>query len=370
VGTVIFVPALFFSVWLGTVIPCDLQVLFGCSAAVATNIWLCVLFAYVFVASTIPVWLLLQPRDYLNSYLLYAMIVLGFLGVLFYRPDIKMPAFVGFSATDPKGNPASLFPLLFVTVACGACSGFHALVASGTSAKQVSSEKEILPVGYGGMLVEGALAVMALISVAYLSRENYNEMLVAKSPVAAFANGLATFAAKLGVPIKTGTTFMALAISAFMLTTLDTATRLTRFTWQELFLPKSGESEIVLTGTRRVFANPFVATAIAVISAGFLAFSGGGMTIWPVFGASNQLLAALTLLSVTLFLLKRKLNFWIAFLPMIFMLVISGWALIVLLGRTWGTNAPLFVATQVLLALALVLAIQAARSLKKATHDS
>ncbi|MBN2450091.1 MAG: carbon starvation protein A, partial [Lentisphaeria bacterium] len=336
------------------------------ASAVAQTFWLLVLFAYVFVASVVPVWILLQPRDYLNSYLLYAMILLGFAGILATAPRLQMSAWAGWSATDPSGQPGMLFPLLFVTVACGACSGFHALVASGTSAKQVDREAHILPVAYGGMLVEGLLAVMALISVGYLTGDEYRAIIVGKGSVAAFAGGLATFATRLGIPIQAGTTFVALAISAFMLTTLDTATRLTRFAWQELFLPRGMGASVGLGPLRRHLGNPWVATAVAVAVAGYLALSGEGMTIWPVFGASNQLLAALTLLAVSLYLIRRRLPYLVALLPMVLMVAISGWALVVLFGSNWGKRPALVLATLFLLAMAVLLIVLAVLSLRQA----
>lgn len=365
--TGIFVPLLFLSVWIGTRMPMDLTTLFGMSAGAAQNTWLIVLFIYVFIASTVPVWLLLQARDYLNSYLLYAMILLGFAAIIVAMPSLRMAAFAGWSGTNPKGVSTPLIPLLFVTVACGACSGFHALVASGTTAKQLNNEKDILPVGYGGMLVEGVLAIMALISVGYLTRSEYNEILTSGSAVSAFAGGLATFAETLKLPHEIGGTFISLAISAFLLTTLDTATRLARFTWQEFMLPREADSlPKNVSPVCRFWSHACVATLGSVGVAGYLAFSGGGMTIWPVFGASNQLLAALTLLAVTLYLIRCRSKALVTLLPMLFMLLISSWALVVLLGQTWGKNMPLFVATEFLLLMAFVLAVQAVGALRRA----
>lgn len=364
-GTIIFVPLLFLSVWIGVRMPLDLGSLLGISAASASRVWLMLLFAYVFVASTIPVWLLLQPRDYLNSFLLYAMIFVGFVGILWAMPAFRMPAFVGWSAGKPGGGTGELFPILFVTVACGACSGFHALVASGTTAKQVENERVILPVGYGSMLVEGVVALMALISVAVLSREEYLAKLASMSPVNAFAGGLAGITTKLGLPLEMGKTFIALAISAFMLTTMDTATRLTRFAWQELFLPRFGEKPAPGKPAAAVLSNTYVATLVVVVLACWLAFGGNGAEIWPVFGASNQLLAALTLLTVTLYLIRRRANFWIALFPMLFMMTISGWALVELFRENLGKNYLLVGATAFLIVMAVVLAAQAVLSLRR-----
>ncbi|MBT3297172.1 MAG: carbon starvation protein A [Verrucomicrobia bacterium] len=364
-GSLIFVPLLFFFVWLGSVMPLDLTAHLGWSVETARRFWLIILFAYVFVASTIPVWLLLQPRDYLNSYLLYAMMLIGFVGILFARPVLSMPAFEGWVVERPAGGMGSIFPLLFVTVACGAISGFHSLVASGTTSKQLSREKHIRVVGYGSMLVEGVLALMALTAVAVLSRGDYVAALQTQGPVATFANGLAGFAAQVGLPVSVGKTFIALAISAFMLTTLDTATRLTRFTWQELFLPdaKHGGREADQKPWARLCSNRYVATGVAIGCAGYMAMSGNAMQIWPVFGASNQLLAALTLLVVTLVLVRQHANFWVSLLPMLFMMLVCVWALVSLVIsnlKAEEINWTLVVTSAFLLVMAFVLLVRAA----------
>jgi carbon starvation protein len=279
-----------------------------------------------------------------------------------------MPAFTGWSAEQPTGGFASLFPILFVTVACGACSGFHALVASGTTAKQIDSEAHMQPIGYGGMLVEGVVGLMALISVAVLGKVEYFAALGKQGPgaVTTFAAGLAEFASRFGMPVEAGTTFAALAISAFMLTTLDTATRLSRFAWQELFLGKAGEAETNAGGVVTALRNRFVATFFVVCFAALLVFTGGGMQIWPVFGASNQLLAALTLLVITLILVRRKANFWITLLPMVFMAILSTWALVQLFFENLGRKPSLVVATVFLVAMAMTLGVLSIMSIAKA----
>lgn len=340
------------------------------AVAIATTVWIVLLLIYAAVAAILPVWLLLQPRDYLNSFLLYAMMLLGFVGILVSMPALKLSAFCGWHPMNAQGRPGALFPLLFVTVACGACSGFHALVSSGTTAKQLANEKDIRPVGYGAMLVEGILAIMALVSVAYLTGDECGRLLRAKGEVSAFASGLATFGTRVGLPMRIGTGFVALAISAFILTTLDTATRLTRFAWQELFLPKGSAVASGQVGTlRRTLTNPVLATLIVVGAAAGLAFSGEGTAIWPVFGASNQLLAALTLLAITLYLVRQRARAWVAAVPMVFMLAVSGWALVVLLRANWGRNLPLAVASTYLLVMAAVLAVLAVASLCRARRE-
>jgi len=368
-ASMIFVPLLFLFIWVGVQFPLDLLSMGICADPVqAKRVWLVVLFVYVTIASILPVWLLLQPRDYLNSYLLYAMILLGFVGIMVVRPEFNMPAFVGWSAISSKGTVGSIFPILYVTVACGACSGFHALVASGTTAKQLDSERDMKRIGYGSMLVEGVVALMALISVAVLTKDNYMTLLQEGNAINAFSSGLASFSVHLGLPQEVGVTFFALTISAFMLTTLDTATRLTRFTWQELFLPVYGEDEHSHHPKwRNLFAHAIPATLIAVVASGALAFSGSAWQIWPVFGASNQMLAALTLLVVTLMLVRRKSNFWIALIPMIFMGTITIWALIALLKHNMGDDGHmmLVIATAILLLLAVGVAGMSVWSLRK-----
>ncbi len=368
-GSVVFVPLLFLFIWIGTLFPLDLTAVLGVSADAAKNIWLILLFIYVFIASISPVWILLQPRDYLNSYLLYAMVLVGFVSILFAAPHFEMPAFTGWFAEKPKGGIGSVFPILYVTVACGACSGFHALVSSGTTAKQVSNEKHILPIGYGAMLVEGVVALMALISVAILTKSEYLTILSTMTPVNAFASGLSGFATKIGIPASIGMTFISLSISAFMLTTLDTATRLTRFAWQELFLPRSKEENSAPVGVISVFSYTPIATLIAVTVAGYLASTGTAWQIWPVFGASNQLLAALTLLVITLILIRKKSNFWISLIPMLFMATITCWALVALFKKNVGENSVLLIATGFLLVMALILIVQAVFSLKHVREE-
>ena len=330
----VFVPLLFLLVWIGVLIPCDLTALFGVSKEACKEIWVIVLFVYCFVASTLPVWLLLQPRDYLNSYLLYAMLALGLTAVFCVCPHLNINAFSGMEVVNAKGVTQSVFPLLFVTVACGACSGFHALVASGTTAKQLDSERHIRPVGYAGMLLEGVVALLALIAVAWHSQEELMAGLAGGKPVVMFAHGLATFCAKLGIPEKTAESFMLLAVSAFLMTSVDSCTRLARFVWQEIWgTASSGKSPEDAAVTKPSFAvrlntNMYFATGVVIAIGVYLLLLNPSMVanLWTMFASANQMLAALTLLTATLWLLKNRLNFWIVLLPMFFMLVTSGTA--------------------------------------------
>ena len=330
----VFVPLLFFLVWIGVVFPCDLTALFGVTQATSKTIWVVVLFVYCFVASTLPVWLLLQPRDYLNSYLLYAMLAIGLTAVCIVCPPININAFSGFAVKAAKGGSTMyLFPLLFVTVACGACSGFHALVASGTTSKQLDNERHIRPVGYGCMLLEGVVALLALVAVAWHSQADLVKGLAEGKPVVLFARGLASFCAQLGLPEKTSESFMLLAVAAFLMTSVDACTRLARFVWQELWSTASAAAPEAAAAKSpspivRLNRNMYFATAVVIAIGVYLLVLNPSMAnnLWTMFASANQMLAALTLLTATLWLFKNKLNFWIAALPMCFMVVTSGTA--------------------------------------------
>jgi len=253
------------------------------------NVWVFLLLGYIFVASVTPVWILLQPRDYLNSFLLYAVLIAAIVGLFFAAPVIQAEAFSGFHV-EKLGY---LFRVLFVTVTCGAVSGFHSLVASGTTAKQLNRETDAKLIGYGSMLIETLLAVIALITAVMLTRPDYLSMLETAGPVAVFSSGVGGFMTHLGFSHEVGTSFVALAVSAFALTSLDTATRLARFAFQEFFVTDKSKS---VRGI--LHRNRFLATAITVTVSALLVFSGSGMAIWPIFGSANQLLAALAFLTI------------------------------------------------------------------------
>ena len=334
-ASLVFVPVLFLLVWLGVVFPCDLVQLFGVTAATARTIWVVVLFVYCFVASTLPVWLLLQPRDYLNSYLLYAMLAIGLTAVLVVHPTIQIDAVAGFAVPKAGGGSKYLFPLLFVTVACGACSGFHALVASGTTSKQLDSERHIRPVGYGCMLLEGVVALLALLAVACGTQADLREGLATLPPVKLFAQGHAGFCAKLGLPEKTSESFMLLAVAAFLMTSVDACTRLARFVWQELWstsaAPVDAEGAAKATSPLvRLNRNMYFATTVVVLIGVYLLVFNPSMSrnLWTMFASANQMLASLTLLTASLWLFKKHLRWWIAFLPMCFMILTSGTAVL------------------------------------------
>lgn len=364
VGTFIFVPLILVIVYLSVIYNINLAD-YGLTPEQIKYVWLGFIGLYVFLAAVIPVDWLLQPRDYLSSYLLYIMLALGVLGVFFYQPTLQMEAFKGYTVLNAGGKEMSLFPALFILVACGACSGFHSLAASGTTSKQVRSEKDILRIGYGAMIVEGVIGVISLITVAYLSPDSFAE--IAKNPVNAFASGVGTFATKLGLPFEVGLTFVSLAISTFMLTSADTATRLTRFVFQELCSSScknedSNRSLSKVTTKAQLSSNPLikfvsnsiVATVLIMALEVVLIFTDSATDIWPVFGAANQLLAALTLLCISLYLIKKKSNYFITLFPTFFMLVTSIYGLYMM---TYSNSSVISLTSILLILMSVVLVV-------------
>ncbi|MGB4315313.1 MAG: carbon starvation protein A [bacterium] len=305
--------------------------------------WTYFLLAYIFVASVAPVWILLQPRDYLNSFLLYALLIGGLLGIIVGRPSFELPAFTSFDANG------YLFPMLFVTVACGAISGFHSLVSSGTTAKQLDNEKDARFIGYGGMLIEGLLALIALSTAAVLTSEGYATTLAEMGgPTGLFSHGIGIFLSYLGIPMSFGVVFGGLALNAFCLTSLDTATRLARYAFQEFF-----EDRVP------ALTNKYIATGVGLVLAGALALSGNWAAIWPIFGSANQLLAGLALLSVSVWLMRRGRNYRPTFYPMVFMLIVTLTALASLIRNNLAAqNYVLGVPGVLLFVLAIFLVIE------------
>jgi len=302
------------------------------------EIWLIILLVYSFIASTLPVWTLLQPRDYINAHELMIVMALLILGTLIAHPKIVAPAV----NHNPVGAP-TIWPFLFVIIACGAISGFHSLVSSGTSAKQIDKETDAQFVGYGGMLMEGSLATLVIVAVAagigikYVTKDgavlmgfqawntHYSSWLAAAglgSKLTAFITGSANLIESLKIPYAIAVTIMGVFIVSFAGTTLDTATRIQRYVLGEFF------TDIKLPA----LANRYVATFIAVLTAGLLAFAQkggkGALILWPLFGTVNQLLAGLALLVTTVYLAKKRKPIVFTLIPMIFMLFMTGWAMV------------------------------------------
>ena len=342
------------------------------------DVWMWIIGVYILIASVAPVWILLQPRDYLSSFLLYGMMIIAFVGVLGagimgQNTALEIPMFTEWK--DPMTGLGTMFPALFVTIACGAISGFHSLVGSGTTAKQLDHERDAKPIAYGGMLIECALALISLCAVAFVWNRyslNFGEEGFLRTPTQVFANGLAGMVATipgLAGAESTVRTLLILTVSAFCLTSLDTATRLARYMFQEFWL-KPGETYKDVTGIKATLCNPVVATAITVVLGVGLGMTGYGK-IWPLFGAANQLLAALALLTVCAWLGNIGRNNKMFYIPMAFMLVVTLFSLfqtvtnrigqitspdpVVQAAVDWGTYAQAILGT-LLFILAIVLA--------------
>lgn len=294
----------------------------------SNKVWMIIVGIYILAASVAPVWILLQPRDYLSSFLLYFMMVVAVVGIigcgLTGGAHMDIPAFTGFKDTvAPTGASLGyIFPALFVTIACGAISGFHSLVGSGTTSKQLDNEKDAQPIAYGGMLIECALAIISLCAVGYIWANYASGETV--TPTVVFATGISKMLSAipgLAATEKVAYTLLVLTVSVFCLTSLDTATRLARYMFQEFWL-EPGETYKDVTGYKKVLTNPFVATLITVILGIGLGLTGYAK-IWPLFGAANQLLAALGLLAVATWLGKAGKNNKMFLFPMAFMLVVT-----------------------------------------------
>ena len=298
VSTIVGVALLAFCIFVGL----------KCPIFVSKNVWLFVVFIYIFIASVAPVWILLQPRDYLNSFLLYFMMIAAAIGIIFTNPTVQLQPFTGWNI-----NGQTLFPFLFITVACGAVSGFHSLIGSGTTSKQLNSEKDAKMIGYGSMLIECALAVIALIAVGYLTSDGAYAQI--GTPPVVFATAISTFFAEMGMgemAVSTMKTIILLAISAFALTSLDTATRLGRFLFQELFATNKN-------GQKNILSNMYVATFITIACSALLTIAGY-QKIWALFGACNQLVSVPAFLAVACWLKKIGRNNKMFYFPMFFML--------------------------------------------------
>ncbi len=349
--------------------------------ALSYNAWMWLLGLYILIASVTPVWILLQPRDYLSSYLLYFMIIVSIVGVLGAAitgsGTLAIPAF---GLAEAKGNglftTGSLFPALFITIACGAISGFHSLVSSGTTAKQIDNERDARPIGYGSMLIECVVAVLSLCAVGYVWGDAVGEISAETGKLASvFASPTAVFATGISKMIGTFTNegvqnimyqMLVLAVSVFCLTSLDTATRLARYMFQEFWLV-DGETPDDVKDGRKLLVNPYFATAITVVLGIALGMTGY-TKIWPLFGAANQLLAALGLIAVCAWLGDAGRNNRMFFIPMCFMLVVTIFSLVQTVIAKVSAGGDIWNYIQALLAgllivLAAVLAAIAFRTL-------
>jgi carbon starvation protein len=356
-ATAIFLPLVGVAIWAGQLLPLTMPPLFGLAP---NQVWDVLLLAYCFVASVVPVWALLQPRGHLGGYFLFIALIGGFVGLVFSGRGISYPAFMGWESLNAK----PMFPILFITIACGACSGFHSIIASGTTSKQLRCETDARPIGYGAMLLEGLVAVVSLACVMMLVP---GEPTAQKAPNFIYAQGIGEFLHALGIPRAAGVTFALMAFTTFVYDTLDVCTRLGRYILQELtgWTTRTGRlaTTLITSGTPLVFVMQRVTDGQGSPIPAWRVF-------WELFGASNQLLAALTLLGVTVWLWRARgmKKVWLVTgAPTLFMYVMSVWALLLnaapgvqALASTGAFTTVSLVAI-VLAALALLLLVEAVR---------
>ena len=290
----------------------------ACPIYLSKNAWIYIVMAYLFLASVMPMWLLMQPRDYMTTFMLLGMIAGAVVGVVAAHPTMQLNAFNGFNV-----NGSNLFPTLFVTIACGAVSGFHSLVSSGTSSKTVSNEKDMPMIGYGAMVVESLLGIIALVVVGAVA---VNGTKPEGTPFSIFSTGVAGFLETLGLPVQFATVFMTMCVSALALTSLDSVARIGRMSFQELFYGDTTDPA-KMTGMQRVLTNKYFATVITLFF-GYLLTLGGYNNVWPLFGSANQLLAALVLIALAVFLKTTGRTGWTLYIPMFTMLIVTFTALI------------------------------------------
>jgi carbon starvation protein len=355
IATAIFLPLILFIVWLGPRLPQSILSLFS---DISVKQWDVFLLIYCFFASIIPMWLLLQPRGYLGGWLLYLTIIICFIGALFGGFAIKYPAF-NVDGLKSVLNGKMLFPILFITIACGACSGFHAIVSSGTTSKQIRKESDTLVIGYGAMLLEGLVAVLAIATVMMLSA---GDPILKNDPNLIYANGIAKYLGLIGIGFNVAFPFALLAFSTFVYDTLDVSTRLGRYIFQEIF------------GLKSLAGAAFATSATLLLPLIFLMLTKekGYLVAWPIFGTSNQLLASLTLLAISIWMKKTGKNAWIAIIPTLFMLVMTMWSLVLQIIpfiNTFGQKVESDVIISgvfgiILLILGIWLLIESAKALK------
>ena len=292
--------------------------------------WIYVVFVYIFFASVTPMWLLKTPRDYLTTFLFIGMIVAAVIGVFVNNPTITTPAFVGFKSA----SGSYIFPTLFVTIACGAVSGFHSLVSSETSSKLVENEKDMLQVGYGSMLLESLLAILVIVIVGALPNLKASGVLDSTlanmaladtaTPFTKFSAGVTGLVAQLGLPQSWGLCIMTMFVSALALTSLDAVARISRMSFQEFFEVEEGQEP---SGLVKVLTNKYVSTIISLVC-GYLLSLGGYVNIWPLFGSANQLLAAMVLISLAVFLKVTGRKGFMLYIPMVLMFIVTMTALV------------------------------------------
>lgn len=363
-ATFIFMPFVFVCIYLGQYFPLKIPPFFSLSIRGSWNL---ILLFYCFFAAVIPVWMLLQPRGYLGGFFLAVTAGASFIGIIIGSLTrhflVQYPAFVNWA--NPQGLP--LFPLLFTTVACGACSGFHTLVCSGTTSKQISREPDAKLVGYGGMLMESFVALVALATLLILSPDNMQGL---KDPNQIFAQGVAVFLHTLGINKEFALNFALLAFATFVYDTLDVATRLGRYIFQELIGWRGRLSSFIATFSTLIMPAFFLTREFTDAQGNVIP---AWKTFWTVFGSSNQLLAAMVLLGLSVWMFRARMRFLVVFLPAVFMIIVAVFSLYFIL-KPWFSAMvikgqllvePMAITAAVLLILAMLLIAEAARVFAK-----
>jgi carbon starvation protein len=330
----IFLPLVAVAIWAGRYMPINLPGIDPSNLVAGQKAWSVIILVYCLIASVVPVWALLQPRGALGGYFLYAALITAAIGVIFGGYKVEYPAFTRLSA-EGSGFWFPMFPLIFITIACGACSGFHSLVSSGTTSKQLQKESDAKPVAYGAMLLEGMVAVVSLACIMIVPKDS---SLAKAAPNFIYASGIGRFLQLIGIDPTFGISFGLLAFTTFVYDTLDVCTRLGRYIFEELTGWKTWAGRLV--GTLLTAAVPlvFIFQTMEINGKPVTAWRA----FWNTFGASNQLLAALALIGVTVWLLKtakHKRVWLVAFIPAVFMFVMSNWSLISSIVDKWGKGS-------------------------------
>ncbi len=349
-ATPLFIALVCVAIWYGQKIPLTVSAVGPFSAQ---QIWNFILIGYCAVASLLPVWALLQPRGYLGGFFLYATLIAGLVGLFIGGEPIQYPAFIGWHSA--QGFP--LFPILFVTVACGACSGFHGLVSSGTTSKQIKNETDCGCVGYGAMILEGVVAILALATVMILAK---GDVLAGASPDRIYAAGLSRFIGHLGLPREFVQSFVLLAFTTFIYDTLDVATRLARYLLQEVLRWKENQGRLLATGLSLLIPLACVSMRVTDQAGNVIP---AWKVFWTVFGTSNQLLAAFSLFAIALWMKRIGKNWLLALVPMSFLLTMTAWSfgrMILMALERGGLDLPASIAV-VLLGLAFFLILESVR---------
>ena len=340
-----------------------------CPITLGKDGWSYVVFAYIFVAAIMPIWLMKQPRDYMTTIMFVCMILGAAVGLIIGHPTMNLPVFTGFK----NEQLGTMFPILFVTVACGAVSGFHSLVSSGTSSKTIENEKDMLKVGYGAMILESVLAVLALCVAGAAAAKDGTP--AEGTPFQIFSRGVAGFFEKMGMPVSVATVFMTMCVSALALTTLDAVARIGKMSFQEIF---SVDDMKNAKFWRKIVCNPYFATIIT-LACGYVLTKIGYQKVWPLFGSANQLLSALVLITLCVFLKVTGRSNKMLFPPMIIMLCVTFTALVqrvIALVKAISAGTDIFgsvlqlVVAVLLIALGLTIAVNSAKSYVKSKRGS